>query len=127
MPCSRRANQPSTSANVLAELTMDEFNQVKEAITDPVALRRAHHVVGEVQRTKDAVAALQKGDILTFGRLMNLSHESLRDDYEVTGPESTHRRSRMESRWRNRQPYDGWRLRQLHRIVGPRRGHSCFY
>ena len=71
----------------LAELTMDEFNQVKEAITDPVALRRAHHVVGEVQRTKDAVAALQKGDILTFGKLMNLSHESLRDDYEVTGLE----------------------------------------
>lgn len=71
----------------LAELTVDEFNQVKEAITDPVALRRAHHVVGEVQRTKDAVAALQKGDILTFGKLMNQSHISLRDDYEVTGPE----------------------------------------
>lgn len=71
----------------LAELTMAEFEQVKHAITDEVALRRARHVVGEVQRTKDAVAALQKGDIQTFGKLMNASHVSLRDDYEVTGLE----------------------------------------
>ena len=71
----------------LAELSMADFEAVKDAITDPVALRRAHHVVGEVQRTKDAVSALQKGDILTFGKLMNASHVSLRDDYEVTGPE----------------------------------------
>lgn len=71
----------------LAELSMAEFEQVKHAITDEVALRRAHHVVGEVQRTKDAVAALQKGDIQTFGKLMNASHVSLRDDYEVTGLE----------------------------------------
>lgn len=71
----------------LAELTMAEFEEVKYAITDPVALHRATHVVGEVQRTKDAVKALQQGDILTFGKLMNASHVSLRDDYEVTGPE----------------------------------------
>lgn len=73
--------------NCLAELTMADFLNVQDAITDPVARRRAHHVVGEVQRTKDAVEALQKGDILTFGQLMNQSHISLRDDYEVTGPE----------------------------------------
>ena len=71
----------------LAELTMADFLSVQDAITDPVARRRAHHVVGEVQRTKDAVEALQKGDIQTFGQLMNQSHISLRDDYEVTGPE----------------------------------------
>ena len=41
--------------------------------------------MGEVQRTKDAVAALQQGDIVLFGKLMNQSHISLRDDYEVTG------------------------------------------
>lgn len=73
--------------NCLAELTMADFLSIQDAITNPIARRRAHHVVGEVQRTKDAVEALQKGDILTFGQLMNQSHISLRDDYEVTGPE----------------------------------------
>ncbi len=71
----------------LAELTMAEFKEIESAITDPVAHRRARHVVGEVQRTKDAVKALQQGDIAKFGQLMNQSHISLRDDYEVTGPE----------------------------------------
>lgn len=69
----------------LAELSQAEFEQVKYAITDETAYRRARHVVGEVQRTKDAVAALQQGDIVLFGKLMNQSHISLRDDYEVTG------------------------------------------
>lgn len=71
----------------LAELNRETFDEVKSAITDTTALRRARHVVGEVQRTRDAVDALQKGDIQTFGKLMNASHVSLRDDYEVTGPE----------------------------------------
>lgn len=71
----------------LAELSQAEFEQVKYAITDETAYRRARHVVGEVQRTKDAVAALQQGDIVLFGKLMNQSHISLRDDYEVTGPQ----------------------------------------
>ena len=69
----------------LAELSQADFEQVESAITDPIAYRRARHVVGEVQRTKDAVEALQKGDIITFGKLMTQSHISLRDDYEVTG------------------------------------------
>ncbi len=69
----------------LAELTEAEFEKIESAITDPVAHRRARHVVGEVQRTTDAVKALQAGDIVTFGKLMNQSHISLRDDYEVTG------------------------------------------
>lgn len=71
----------------LAELSQAEFEQVKHAITDETAYRRARHVVGEVQRTKDAVEALQQGDINKFGLLMNQSHISLRDDYEVTGPQ----------------------------------------
>lgn len=71
----------------LAELTEEEFKSIENAITDPVAHKRARHVVGEVQRTKDAVKALQNGDILAFGKLMCASHISLRDDYEVTGPE----------------------------------------
>ena len=69
----------------LAELSQADFEQVEHAITDEVARRRARHVVGEVQRTKDAVEALQQGDIDTFGKLMTQSHISLRDDYEVTG------------------------------------------
>ena len=71
----------------LAELSQNDFEQVEHAITDKVAHRRARHVVGEVQRTMDAVEALQKGDIQKFGVLMNQSHISLRDDYEVTGPQ----------------------------------------
>ena len=71
----------------LAELSQVDFDQVEHAITDEVAHRRARHVVGEVQRTKDAVEALKNGDIVKFGQLMNQSHISLRDDYEVTGPQ----------------------------------------
>ena len=71
----------------LAELTEEEFTKIESAITDPIAHKRARHVVGEVQRTSDAVKALKAGDLETFGKLMNASHVSLRDDYEVTGPE----------------------------------------
>ena len=69
----------------LAELTEAEFKSIESAITDPTARKRARHVVGEVQRTSDAVKALKAGDIIKFGQLMNASHVSLRDDYEVTG------------------------------------------
>ena len=71
----------------LASLTAEEFHSIEDQMTDPVARKRARHVVGEVHRTQDAIAALKKGDILTMGKLMNQSHVSLRDDYEVTGPE----------------------------------------
>ena len=53
---------------------------------DPVLLRRARHVVTENARTLAAVEALRAGDAATTGRLMNQSHASLRDDYEVSGP-----------------------------------------
>ncbi len=69
----------------LAELSEAEFEQIKDAIKDPVALKRAEHVVGECQRTIDAVAALKAGNIELFGQLMCRSHVSLRDNYEVTG------------------------------------------
>lgn len=71
----------------LAELTEEEFKKIEHAITDEVAHKRARHVVGEVQRTTDAVEALKAGELEKFGMLMNASHVSLRDDYEVTGPE----------------------------------------
>lgn len=50
-------------------------------------MRRARHVVTEIQRTLDAAAALERGDLARFGRLMNESHDSLRDDYEVSSVE----------------------------------------
>ncbi len=71
----------------LAELSEEDFKKIESAITDSVAHKRARHVVGEVQRTADAVKALKAGNLDLFGKLMNASHVSLRDDYEVTGPE----------------------------------------
>lgn len=72
----------------LAELTEEEFKKVESALdSDPVAHKRARHVVTEVQRTSDAVKALKAGEIDKFGQMMNASHVSLRDDYEVTGLE----------------------------------------
>jgi len=50
-------------------------------------VRRARHVVTEIQRTLKAVVALEEGDFQRFGRLMNESHDSLRDDYEVSSKE----------------------------------------
>ena len=71
----------------LAELTEEDWKEVEGAITDPIAKKRARHVVGEVARTAAAVEALKKGEIAYFGELMTASHVSLRDDYEVTGKE----------------------------------------
>jgi galactokinase len=87
--CKKAVEQLNTvrPLKYLAELTEAEFKSIESAITDPVAHKRARHVVGEVQRTSDAVKALKAGDINLFGKLMNASHASLRDDYEVTGPE----------------------------------------
>lgn len=87
--CKKAVEQLNTvrPLKYLAELTEAEFSKIESAITDPIAHKRARHVVGEVQRTSDAVKALKAGDLVHFGKLMNASHASLRDDYEVTGPE----------------------------------------
>lgn len=68
----------------LGDLSPADFEANKGLITDPVQLKRAKHAVYENQRTIDAVAALQAGDINRFGELMNQSHISLRDDYAVS-------------------------------------------
>ncbi len=72
----------------LGDLTEEQFEAHKDVITDPVCRRRAKHAVYENQRTIEAVAALQRGDIEEFGRLMNASHVSLRDDYETSCTEA---------------------------------------
>lgn len=71
----------------LGALSEEEFEQLKEAIDSEVRTRRAKHAVYENQRTIKAVEALKANDITGFGKLMNASHVSLRDDYEVTGIE----------------------------------------
>ncbi|MBQ6660374.1 MAG: galactokinase [Lachnospiraceae bacterium] len=71
----------------LGALREEEFERCKHVIGDEVLLRRARHAVTENARTIRAVEALAKGDINEFGQLMNASHRSLRDDYEVTGRE----------------------------------------
>ena len=71
----------------LCDLSVEEFDQVKDVIQSEVRIRRAKHAISENQRVKEAICALEKDDIVTFGKLMNASHVSLRDDYEVTGIE----------------------------------------
>ena len=71
----------------LGDLNEEQFEQYKDAIQDEVRRKRAKHAVYENQRTVKAVAALKANDIAQFGQLMNASHVSLRDDYEVTGIE----------------------------------------
>ena len=73
--------------NSLGDLTIEEFEEHQDAIADEVCRRRAKHAVYENQRTIQAVDALKQNDITKFGKLMNESHVSLRDDYEVTGIE----------------------------------------
>ena len=79
--------QSELKINALGELTEDEFEQSKHLIKNDVRAKRAKHAVYENQRTLKAVKALENNDIDTFGKLMNESHNSLRDDYEVTGKE----------------------------------------
>ena len=68
----------------LGDLTEEEFEKYKSSIKDEVNRARAKHAVYENQRTIKAVAALKENDIETFGKLMNASHVSLRDDYETS-------------------------------------------
>ena len=70
--------------STLGELTEEEFEKYKNSIKDEVNRARAKHAVYENQRTIKAVAALKNNDIETFGKLMNASHVSLRDDYETS-------------------------------------------
>lgn len=68
----------------LCSLSKEAFDNCCEKITDETCRRRARHAVYENQRTLDGVTALLQGDLHTFGKLMNDSHASLRDDYEVS-------------------------------------------
>ena len=79
--------QKVVSISSLGDLSEEQFEQYKDAIQDPICRKRAKHAVSENQRTIRAVQALQNKALEEFGRLMNESHISLRDDYQVSCPE----------------------------------------
>ena len=69
----------------LSEIPVGELEKVEKLLNDEVLYRRAKHVITENNRTHLAFKALENNDLNTFGKLLNESHISLRDDYEVTG------------------------------------------
>ncbi len=71
----------------LSELNVTEIQILDKYITDSVVIRRAKHVISENGRVVEAVNVLKNNNIPRFGELMNQSHDSLKDDYEVTGKE----------------------------------------
>ncbi len=79
--------QKVVDIKTLGDLTEEQFEQVADAIASPIRRKRAKHAVSENQRTIRAVEALKAGDLTLFGQLMNASHRSLQEDYEVTGVE----------------------------------------
>lgn len=96
--CEHALSQIQTVVKIknLCDLKETEFEKVQHIITSPVERKRARHAVLENIRVKKAIAALEKNDIEEFGALMNASHISLRDDYEVTGIELD---TLVESAW----------------------------
>ena len=71
----------------LCDLSEEELERARHLISDETVYRRARHAVTENARVNEAIDVLQKGDLVRFGELMNESHRSLKEDYEVTGVE----------------------------------------
>ncbi|MCD4770167.1 MAG: galactokinase, partial [Bacteroidales bacterium] len=71
--------------NHLSEINIDRIDIIDNLISDDTIKRRAHHVISENDRVVKAVNLLKNNDLIGFGRLMNESHDSLKNDYEVTG------------------------------------------
>lgn len=88
--------QKTLKINSLGELTIEEFENNKDKIVNETQRKRAKHAVYENRRTLKAIEELENGNVEGFGKLMNESHVSLRDDYEVTGFELD---SLVEAAW----------------------------
>jgi len=73
--------------NHLCEINFHSFEEHRHLINDPVLEKRALHVISENFRVGEAKDALSAGELVTFGKLMYASHESLKDWYEVSGKE----------------------------------------
>jgi galactokinase len=82
-----RAARPGLSQ--LCELNIDEL-QMNAGLLDTTLFRRARHVITENSRVREAAAALEQADLVRLGQLISLSHDSLRDDFEVSCPELDH-------------------------------------
>lgn len=82
----RRLAERLPGIRALRDVSVEAFEAHQDILPEPVR-RRVQHVVYENQRVLDAVAALERGDLAAMGRLMDASHTSLRDLYEVSGPE----------------------------------------
>ena len=80
-----KAIKPYQQISALGEISWEDFLKVEDKIANKTVRKRARHVVSEIRRTEDAVKELKAGNLERFGELMNGSHDSLRDDYEVTG------------------------------------------
>lgn len=74
-------------ATCLADISEDDFEKNQSLIENETVKRRVRHVVTENARVLKSIDALNNKDMVLFGKLMNGSHDSLRDDYEVTGIE----------------------------------------
>ncbi len=73
------------SVLALRDVSLERL-QTERSEMDPIVFRRARHVINENQRVLDMVAAMKQGDIERMGQLVNESHDSLRDDFEVSSP-----------------------------------------
>jgi len=67
----------------LRDVNLEQFLSVNEQLP-PIVRKRCRHVISEDERTIESIDALQKYDLVRFGQLMNASHDSLRDDYQVS-------------------------------------------
>lgn len=87
--CQKAVEELNQKLNIefLGDLSEEEFEQNKHLISSEIVRKRAKHAVYENQRTMKAIEALKNDDLHEFGKLMIASHNSLRDDYEVTGME----------------------------------------
>ncbi|MCC3356963.1 galactokinase [Bacillus sp. REN16] len=79
--------QKELNVQALGNITSEQFEEHKHLIQNETLIKRAKHAVDENERTLEALKALKAGNLTEFGRLLNASHTSLRDDYEVTGKE----------------------------------------
>jgi galactokinase len=73
----------------LRDVSVAQFKEKEPELTalDPLVAKRARHVVTENQRVLDAVDALKHNDLTRLGELMGQSHDSMRDDFEITVPQ----------------------------------------
>ncbi|WHY92337.1 galactokinase [Neobacillus cucumis] len=89
--------QKKLPIEALGQLSEEEYDANQSLITNETIRKRAKHAVYENMRTLKALQELKAGNLEAFGQLMNLSHISLRDDYEVTGIELD---SLVEAAWK---------------------------